>query len=268
MILSKSELVKKYAHDDEEKLVLARLLDKLEECEQKNCMTNTRFLNEQQCKSAKKMLENIDNARHLFWGGYEGAERNILIFFPEYLDADQVIADEEDAPLTAIRATFPLESILSHRDILGSLMGLGIKRETVGDILVSNGIVDIVVLKDIKPFLLQNFQSAGRVKLQTEVISAEMLYIPDQKYILIRDTVASLRFDNVVAAGFGISRTKAAESIESGRAALNTFESTKADKIVAEGDVIAVRGHGKIALYEVGGPTKKGRIGIVIKKYV
>ncbi|UWG95375.1 YlmH/Sll1252 family protein [Dehalobacter sp. DCM] len=267
MNLTKTDIVKKYAHDDEEKLILARALDKLEECEQRNILTHTRFLNEQQRLTAQKMLLSMDNPRHLFWGGYERAERSVLIFLPDYLEQEQIMCGDYD-PLMYLRASYPPANILSHRDILGSLMGCGVKRDTVGDILVGDGHSDVVVLKEVESYISQTFESAGRVRLQTELITAEKLYVPEEKYILLRDTVASLRFDNIVAAGFGLSRTKAAENIESGRAALNRLENTHTDKMVGAGDIITVRGQGKITLFEVGNTTKKGRVGIVIKKWV
>ena len=87
-------------------------------------------------------------------------------------------------------------------------MGCGIKRETIGDILVGENSCDIVIMKEILPFLLSNFDSAGRVKLSVSVIHYDKMIIPESDYKLIKDTVASLRLDSIVSSGFSISREK------------------------------------------------------------
>ncbi len=267
--MSKMEIIKKYAQEEETRLLLARVLDKLEESEQKNIAKSTKFLNEAQRALVEKVIANIGNPRCSFFGGYEGASRTVLTFLPDYLEPEQVKETETDNnPLAFIRAEYKSEKALSHRDFLGSLMGVGIQRETVGDILVGEGSCDIVVLKEILPYLLNNFAAVGRVRVETTVITAEKLRIPEEKFILVKDTVASLRLDNVVAAGFRISREKASEHIKAGRVMLNHLGYSKADRLIPEGDVITLRGMGKIKLEEVGHRTRKGRIAISIKKYM
>jgi len=267
-MITKTETVKKYAQDKESKLLLARALDKLDESEKKNIPVCTRFCNEQQRVLLGNALKASGNPRHFFWGGYEGAERTVLVFLPDYLEPEQVIQDDEYCPLAFIRAEYPADSGLSHRDFLGSLMGAGIKRETVGDILVGENSTDLIVLQEILPFLINNLESVGRVKIKTAIIPAGLLQIPEEKVLLLKDTVASLRLDSVVAAGFNLSRTKAGEYVESGKVMLNSLECDKTDKTVAEGDTLSLRGFGKIKLQEIGGLSKKGRQSIVIKKYV
>ncbi|RJE47953.1 MULTISPECIES: YlmH/Sll1252 family protein [unclassified Dehalobacter] len=267
-MITKAETVKKYAQDEESRLLLARALDKLEESEKKNIPACTRFCSEQQRVLLGNALKANGNPRYFFWGGYEGAERTVLIFLPDYLEPEHVIQDDEYCPLAFIRAEYTADSGLSHRDFLGSLMGAGIKRETVGDILVGENSTDLIVLKEILPFLINNLESVGRVKIKTAIISAGLLQIPEEKVLLLKDTVASLRLDSVVAAGFNLSRTKAGEYVESGKVMLNSLACDKTDKTVAEGDTLSLRGLGKIKLQEIGGLSKKGRQSIVIKKYV
>lgn len=265
--MNKNDIIKKYAQEDEGKLLLARVLDKLEESEQKNIPLSTKFMNEQQRILVERMLSNTGNPRHFFFGGYEGALRTILFFLPDYLEPEQMM-EKILNPIALIRAEYSPENTLSHRDFLGSLMGAGIQRETIGDILVGEGNCDMVVLKEILPYLLGNFESVGRVKVSTAAIAPELLIIPEEKFILIKDTVASIRLDNVVSSGFAISRTKAGESVESGRVSVNSLECSKADKLIAEGDTISLRGLGKIKLQQIGHQTKKGRTSIVVKKYI
>lgn len=267
MIIHKQEIIKKYARESEEKILLARVLDKLEETAQKNIPESTRFLNERQQTAVERMLNHLGNPRHFYYGGYEEAQRTVLIFLPDYLEPEQMIQGDQ-CPLAFVRAEYMSEGVLSHRDFLGSLMGAGIKRESIGDILVSEDRCDFVVLKEILPYLLANFESVGRVKVKTAAISAEMLKVPEEKFVLIKDTVASLRLDNVVSAGFMISREKAGDMVKAGRVALNFSECLKADKSIGQSDIISLRGMGKIMLQEIGHQTKKGRTAIIIKKYM
>ena len=94
---------------------------------------------------------------HTF-GGYGDAERKMLIYLPDYLEADCLY--DEDAPLLCLRASFFEGDAPSHRDFLGALMGSGIAREAVGDICVGKGSCDFFVTAEIAPYLIQNFLSA------------------------------------------------------------------------------------------------------------
>ena len=177
-----------------------------------------------------------------FFGGCDGAERAVCCYVPEYLEpADWFHSD--DGPICAIRATFYEKDEVTHRDVLGALMGSGIKREAVGDLYVQPGRCDFLVTREILPYVMQNLTSAGR-------------------------PVPALRLDAVVSSGFGLSRGKASACIESGKASLNALPCTKPDRTVSEGDVISVRGLGKLELAQVLGTTKKGRTGILIRRYV
>ena len=167
-----------------------------------------------------------------------------------------------------MRASFFAEDTLTHRDFLGSLMGSGIKRETVGDIFVSTGSCDFLVLREILPYVLQNLTQAGRTKLHAEEIELSDLHVPQQAVKTVRDTVSSLRLDGIVSSGFSISRGKAADYIAAGKCEHNYLPCQKGDKQVSEGDIISVRGLGKIRLAQIGGNTKKGRISIEITRFL
>ena len=118
------------------------------------------------------------------------------------------------------------------------------------------------------PYLLQNFLSAGRTKLHAEQIALTDVSVPEQKTKMVRDTVPSLRLDGIVSSGFSISRGKAADYIAAGKCELNYAPCMKGDKQAAEGDVITIRGLGKIRLETIGGSTKKGRIAIEITRFL
>ena len=169
--------------------------------------------------------------------------------------------------MAAVRATYFEKDDLTHRDFLGSLMGSGIKRETVGDIYVGKGTCDFLVTREILPYILDNLVSAGRTKLHVEQIPLKELNIPQVTVKEYKDTVSSLRLDAIVGSGFRMARGKAAALIETGKVSLNDLPCLKPDKLLAEGDKISARGFGKLVLRQVGGKTKKDRISILLEQY-
>lgn len=260
--MDKNDLIARTAQESGDKLLLARVLDKLEQMERRNAPAATGFLSPREQVLATALL-NAAGVRsgYVFDGGYEGAERKILVFLPEW-------AEEAPEELAFLRAQFHGAESLSHRDILGSLMGLGVVRERLGDILLSPHSADIVAAASLRAFFLREWSQAGRVRLSVAEIGREALEVPPVQVKCVRDTVSSLRLDAVVAAGFAMSRGRAAELIEAGRVNLEHVPCVKPDKPVPEGSVITARGLGKMKLAQVGGPTKKGRTGIVIERYL
>ena len=202
---------------------------------------------------------------HAF-GGYPDAERKMLIFLPDYLEEGALY--EDDGPMRCLRATFYDGDAPSHRDFLGALMGCGISRESLGDICVGKGSCDFFVTEEMAPYILQNFLSAGRTKLHLETIPLTEVSVPDPEIKEIRDTLASLRLDSVLSAGFRISRSLATQYVTAGKAAIDGLPCEKPDRLVEEGCKISLRGLGKIKLNTVNGQTKKGRISVVIHRYV
>lgn len=265
--MNKTDLLNKLAHDGEERVLLARVMDKMEAAAQKNIPACTAFLSPREGEAVGRLIAACGHPRHLLFGGYEGAERQVCLFPPDWME-DPMDAFDNDGPITALRATWYAEDSLSHRDFLGALMGMGISRESVGDILVGRGVCDLLLLREISPFLLQSMDSAGRVKLKLAPISLSEIQPPALQVKVIHDTVAALRLDAVVAAGFSISRSKAADHISAGRVALNFRECGKPDQPVVQGDVLSCRGLGKCVVTQVGGQSKKGRTLLTLERYV
>lgn len=260
----------------EDNFLLGQIEDKITQCENKYIVTHTGFLDSHQqslariyCRKAhiplfdqKSETDALPPTRSIFYGGHEEAERVILINLPDYA----MLADYD--PLTVIRAAKAEGSReLTHRDYLGSLAALGIKRELLGDILVREDGADIIALKDIADFILLNYYKAGRTNLSLSQHPIDELIVPQQKRTTMTDTVASLRLDSVVASAFGLSRGKAAEAIGRGIVSVNHVEVTKPDFTVSEGDKIVVRGKGKACLTEIGGRSRKDRQYITIERY-
>ena len=175
---------------------------------------------------------------------------------------------DEDSPVVCLRATFYEGDTPTHRDFLGSLMGSGVARETVGDICVGKGQCDFFVTAEVSPYLLQNFTNAGRTKFRLAQIPLAEASIPQSEVKIIKDTLASLRLDGVVSVGFRVSRGLASQAISAGKVSVDGLPCEKPDKPVAEGCKISLRGSGKIKLEKVNGQTKKGRISVEIHRYL
>ncbi|MDE7261688.1 MAG: hypothetical protein K2N78_06470 [Oscillospiraceae bacterium] len=261
--MDKNTIIARTAQEPEDRLLLARIWDKYEQTERKSIPSATVFLSPREQQLAQAML-NAAGVRsgYIFDGGYEDAERKILLFLPDW--AEEPTGDE----LVFLRAAFHGEESLTHRDILGSLMGLGVTRERVGDILVSPHSADIAAAPSLRDFFLREWDQAGRVKLTVTEIERSELSVPQAQVKIIRDTVSSLRLDAVAATAFSMSRGRAAELIAAGKVNLDHVPCLKGDKAVAEGAVLTARGFGKAKLTQVGGLSKKGRIGITVERYM
>jgi len=256
--------IEKIAHNPEDRLLLAKLWDKINAGMRRDIPANTCFLSPRELEMAR-FLFGEQPGLHSF-GGYEDAERKILVYLPEYLEEDSLY--DEDSPVVCLRAVFYEGDSPTHRDFLGALMGAGIARETVGDICVGKGSCDFFVTTEIAPYILQNFTSAGRTKLRLESIPLRETNIPEPEIKEIRDTLASLRLDSIISSGFRIGRSLAAQHVNAGKAAIDGLPCEKPDKPVSEGSKISVRGLGKIKLVSINGKTKKDRISVTIHRYV
>jgi len=266
--VTKKELLDRCARDGAERILLARVLDKLELAQGRGIPTHTAFLSPGEQAAVEDLLNAWGRPRRLFWGGYPDSERNICAFLPDWQEEDDLRSDPE-GPLAALEGTFPTEAKLTHRDILGSLMGLGLSREKLGDILLPGaGRCQVVALREVLPILLSQWSGAGRWKVSLREIPLSQLAPRPAQVRTIRDTVAAPRLDAVVAAGFSLSRSKAAELIASGKVALDHRECLKADRQVTEGAVLTCRGLGKCVVREIPGQSKKGRTMLVLERYL
>ena len=228
--------------------------------------------------------------RALFYGGFADAERRALIFLPEYAELADILPPaaisggspnfQNESAFATAPADCPFCVLkvhaasgvgarkLTHRDYLGSLMGLGIKREMTGDIIVKDGGADIIIMKEIADFLLMNYEKAGRANLKLEIADITSLDTGTVNIEEKRDTVASLRLDNLVSSVFGLSRGKAQEAIKTGVVFVNSSQAQKPDMQLNEGDKLVLRGCGKAILREIQGKTRKDRIYIIFDRYI
>ena len=264
--MEQTELCTRLARTPEDRLLLRRILDQAVAAERRCVPCRTHFLTPREVTLAKQLVSALGQPPHRFEGGHPLAERQVCVFLPDWLEPED--CSEEDLGVTALRASWYEGETLTHRDLLGALMGLGVRREMVGDLLVGESSADCLLLPEVTPFLLQNLTQAGRSRLKIKQISLSEIIVPEVKKKVIHTTVGSLRLDAVAASGFGTSRSKFAEAISGGRVTLNGLECTRADHPVEVGDAISCRGMGKCRLTGRGGLSRKGRINITVERYV
>lgn len=256
--------IDKIGENAEDRLLLAKLWDKIQGGMGKNIPASTCFLSPREQTMARFLFG--DQERLCFFGGAHDTERRILAYLPEYLDESWL--SSEDGPVVCIRANFFTGDNPTHRDFLGALIGAGVAPETIGDIFVGKGSADFFVLAEVAPYLLQNFTRAGRTVLHLAQIPLDQAVQPEPEIQRIHDTLASLRLDSVISAGFRMSRGKALEAIRAGKAAVDGLPRDKPDLLVPEGAKVSLRGFGRIRLAEIGSRTKKDRISVVIHRYL
>ncbi len=256
--------IEKIAQTQEDRVLLAKLWDKINPGIHRNIPASTCFLSLREQEMARYLFGAQPGLT--FFGGHPDAERKMLCYLPDYLEQDSLYS--ADSPVACLRATFFAADVLTHRDFLGALIGAGIARETIGDIYVGKGCCDFFVTPEVLPWLLQNFVNAGRTKLHLKQINLSDVSLPESEVKEICDTLASLRLDSAIAAGFRIGRSLAAQHITAGKASINGLPCEKLDKQIAEGMKISVRGLGKILIKNVNGTTKKGRISVIIHRYI
>ena len=272
MVSAEREKLLKYAQTEEDRLFLAKLLDKAEKAD-RGYLTYTHFLDPHQRSIAKRVLREIGKPA-IFEGGYAEAERAVGLFMPDYLACAEALDDfrsNSEYPLSLIRVIYKKNAYakeLTHRDYLGALMNLGVKRETLGDILVHDDFAQIIALSDVAAYLENNLTQVGRVGVEVRKSDVSQLLLPKVKAEEKTATVASLRLDAIVAEGFNLSRAKASEYIEAGKVYLQFEECTNGSKDVEEGSTISLRGMGRIILDKVGGNSKKNRIFITLRRMV
>jgi len=251
----------------EDRLFAARLLDKAEFTVRTNRLAHSDFLDPRQQKIAQRMLDSADLCRYSFYGGYSSAERSIVLFIPDFTDEDE-LEQYCSAVLKVVEITPLMRGGLSHRDYLGSLMGLGIKRSVAGDIIVSEEKCRIIAFSDIAEYVAGNLDKVGNIGVSAKISDIMELSVPAPAKKEIKAVVSALRLDCICASAFGLSRNKAAEFIKGGKVQLNWEITTDTDRQVREGDTISMRGKGKAVLEKESGRTKKDRIGIIIAKYM
>jgi RNA-binding protein YlmH len=211
-----------------------------------------------------------DDERLIFFGGYEDSEYKCAGFFPSYLFYDESFSATDEFPVKTILAKGSGFRKLTHRDFLGSLMALGVKREVIGDIVVSDDGFSayIFCLEKTAEYLVSSFVCAANDKISCSVCEKENIVIPPRKFSVINATVNSPRIDALLCACLDVSREEAGKMISAGLVSANHIVCTDKSKICDEGCIISVRHHGRFLLFATGDRNRRDRLRITIHRFI
>lgn len=266
--MNKQELLKDYKKQ-EDKMCLSQVLDKIEFSKTREKIEKTEFLDMYQISLVQNFLRKNKIENYKLYGGYEDSERKILIIYPEKYNED-MLKKNYNKMLKIIRVKLPEEDHgkYAHRNYLGGIVKLGLKREKVGDILVQPDGADIIVVEEFAEILRNELGSLTRFE-KSEITIEEISNLRKKEVNMeqVKIIVPSLRLDNIVSDLAKTSRSKAAQIIEQERVFVNGQNETKLSKAIKLGDIITIRGKGRFVVKEFTGTTRSGRTVILIEKY-
>lgn len=243
--------------DKKEEIFLARVADA---CERNYEPRFFDFCDEAMQSKIERLLKGKGEP-YAFWGGMEGAARQMLCIYPEYCNG-------EDLKWPLMAAAFQKNFSMDHRNVLGELMAMGITRECLGDIHVGENEVQIIFAARMKPFFEQNLNKMKGRSITVEYRGPEEIRSYTLQFKSLDLVVSSLRVDGIIGKIWGFSRQDALTYIKQRRLRVNYEEITKNDFQIKVGDILALRGKGKARIAEIGGMTKKGNTRLVIEKYI
>lgn len=267
--MDKQQILNDYKKQ-EDKICLLQVLDKIEFSKTREKLEYTDFLDMYQVSLVENFLRKIKFQNYQLYGGYEYAERKILIIYPEKYN-EKMLEKNYNKMLRIIRIKLPEKEYGNyfHRNYLGGIVKLGLKREKVGDIIVSNEGADIITVDDFSGILKQQLPSLTR--FESSIITIEDIQNLRKREIKteqINIIVPSLRLDNFVSDLAKTSRSKAVQIINQERVFVNGQNETKASKQLKLNDIITIRGKGRYVIKEFSGTTRSGRTVVIVEKYV
>ena len=245
------------------KLLLAKTDDLFKLCERRSEAVFSDFLD----GGERALIEDSHRMPYgyntMFFGGYDGSERVILGVFPEWEEAGG-----EAFPITVLRFDVPKFRELNHRDYLGTLMSLGIDRSKTGDILTDETGAYALVMSDIAEYIATNVTKIANAGVKVHIVDMAEFTPPAPKTEERACIAASERLDAVIAAAYNISRAISERLVKEGYVKVNHRESVSRSTPLKEGDLVSVRGYGRFRLKSFGANTQKGRLHIVVEKYI
>lgn len=258
-MLPREDLLKRVEHQAE----ITKVIDKADRAIKNWEVVVTDFLSPPVLAEVQLILQNLTEINTLPWGGYPQAERQrVALSRPDLpLDESQV-----ELAVLDIAGNFLFDPA-SHRDFLGALLGTGIVRDKVGDIIVlgERG-AQVIVVPEMVDFLTSSLTQVRSVAVNTQQIELSELKIRPPQKKEMTTVEASMRLDAIASAGFGMSRSKMASAITGKDVRVNWKEVTQSSYNLKSGDLIAVRGKGRLEIGEVS-VTKKQRYRVNLVRY-
>lgn len=223
------------------------------------------FLDPRQSFILQTLVNRHPDAALRLDGGYNGAERQRALVAPDYRDLD-----EEPMRMKVMSITSDDQRLasLQHGDYLGAVLGLGLKREKIGDIHVREDGCHVIVAEEISSFLSMNLHQVHRVGVMTDIMDLDSLKTAEAELEPLDLTVASLRLDGIAGDVYRLSRSKVLVPIKAGRCRVNWRTEEDPSKMLKAGDIVALQGFGRFKVLECDGMTKKGRLRVKIGKFV
>lgn len=250
--------------DKEESFLKNRFSDLANSSYNRNIYTYTDFLNLNEISILNSYKNNLPPVNIELAGGNDYAERRIAVFSP----AD--IYYTQDLPIKLI-VIAPINSHyadkLSHRDVLGAILNLGIVRSKIGDIFLKENQAYVYCIDDISSYVAENLKKIKHTLVKCEIKNMESVDITPE-FKAIKGTISNIRLDSLIATAFGTSRSSIITFIESGKVFVNGKLVTSNGYQPKTGDIISVRGKGRFVFDGQLGVTKKGRNLISIRLYI
>lgn len=256
---------------EEEKILAARAQDLIRKCDSDNCPVFSDFLSDREKEIVLCKARELGAAGSVItFGGFPDAERTMAGFFPDYclyMEKEELL-DEFPIVMLEIKCSGFREH--NHRDFLGSVLGLGLERFVVGDIIVGeNGCNAFVFVHErIADFLVENLKLVGRDGVKVAVCPQSCVTDIKVKTEQINGTAASLRADALISEVLNLSRDKTVKLIEAGLVTVDHAPVTEKSTEIGQGSIFTVRGYGKYRLSGVGDRNRKDRIRFTVEKYV
>lgn len=225
----------------------------------------TDFLDPRQADIVVSLVNRNPDAQVSFDGGYEGAERRRALLAPDYR-----VLDDEPIRIGLIEVTGDTQGHLEldHGDYLGALLGLGIKRDRIGDLHVHEDRCHVLVAEEIADYINIHLRQVHRVHVLTDILPLDRLRQATQAMEEMNLSVASLRLDGIASDVHRVSRSKIVDPIRAGRCRVNWRVEEDPSAQLKEGDVVSMQGLGRFKVLGIDGVSKKGRIRVRIGKII
>ncbi len=248
-------------------LFINKLEDMFKLVEKNVSVKYTQYLDELELSTA---LQRIPTLKYYYpqtevtlWGGYSNADRKVMCVHSTYIPIEP-----QDFPIKVVQFNYSSNfNSLTHRDFLGAIMSLNVTRSSIGDIVVKQGTTQVAVLDTVADIISNELVRIGRVGVKTSIVDSISLNVT-QNFKDINGTVASLRLDCIVSLVTGLSRANAVQLIKSKVVYVNHIEVFSPAVSLKVDDTFSIKGYGKYILKNVSEPTKKGRLHLLVNKYL
>ncbi|UMZ73273.1 RNA-binding protein [Natranaerofaba carboxydovora] len=259
----KKAKVLEHYQDPSDKELVNYYFEQIEKVSENNIKKETNFLDPHKLQIVENISNIFSGVDTLAYGGFKDCERKKVLLAPS---AWNITKEMVGVNILSIDGNFEFEPI-SHRDVLGAILSLGLKREKIGDIIINNDTINVAVDSQISDYIIQNLNMIKKTTVNIQVVDEQEIDSSEDYVKEIKGTVASLRLDSVASVGFGASRNKMKELIKAQRVKLNWKQALDPKCEINEDDVISLQGKGRIQIASVGKKSRKGRRHILIRRY-